>query len=804
MWMATISSRSYKKYQRQQRKVIDEPIFGKGMTYSDNPLDSGHCRLLVNHIQKDGGQRVRPRGGWRLINDPVLLGSNMPDMYIHHTGVTFVKDTVNDRTLLRRYALAVPKVTHPDYGTMEHSRVLVEVPYDPANPDPEAYKGLLAVSMPASGASNWNIKHDARKELVKVHDMQVMYPSPVGLHASIEGNTYMVTPDGLVRLEVEFNGTAYTHRAVLVTPKAISPGTAVDSGYNMLLDNPYTFNNNDIGGLDITGILPYNSSTGNLNLNMKVGERVKFEMFYDYAASAEYKVRWEIQDTTRETRDVIQTQQASPIYVDGASIYINTTVQYKNFSVIATVYSTADLDNPIQAMQAAFYNLDQKSAMNNPTKYDLMTAEGITVWKNQMVYWGVKGAEMSIFISDVNDPTYVPFPQNSILFNERVINCHTYMDSLYVETDKTMFVVDFSETGGFTYRPVQANMHLDKGDILSIFSVRNMVSFKSKDYYFLIVPNLKTLNGDLQVAPISTQITHFLDAFKPSVVQILRNLYELEKLLDSPLANIGIDLYDFYSFLDGSRIRHVYKLLIDAGTASPDDWYYVDFHLVYDTITRSWTTEVVESTRRPFHVFQAMATGYAQFISLVNDGVDTYAQWTTVDETNVTDAFMLGDNFTRTFLNEQMLDTGKRDVDGNTKKRYRQMILEINNLSDEDVHFHHLEYIDDQPRNDLYKYTTVQITDPEDPEYGRIYVERDLADTTFINGQATEPVTFYGETITGEWSLGNSMFPEQTVLKAHIDFSGKGYYPRVILITKNSQVYEINSVSWVYRDMNTK
>ena len=94
----------------------------------------------------------------------------------------------------------------------------------------------------------------------------------------------------------------------------------------------------------------------------------------------------------------------------------------------------------------------------------------------------------------------------------------------------------------------------------------------------------------------------------------------------------------------------------------------------------------------------------------------------------------------------------------------------------------------------MFIYTVQHITDPEDPEYGKVYVVREYA----------EPTVVYGVTMLDFWSLHNSQFPEQSVIKAHIDISGKGYYPRLKLVTRTSNLFELNNISWVYRDMNAR
>jgi len=137
------------------------------------------------------------------------------------------------------------------------------------------------------------------------------------------------------------------------------------------------------------------------------------------------------------------------------------------------------------------------------------------------------------------------------------------------------------------------------------------------------------------------------------------------------------------------------------------------------------------------------------------------------------------------------LDTGKPDVEGTLKKRMRQCIIELNNLSKADVLFNQQFILDDQVRSDTYAYDVEQDTDLVSPTYGQIY----------ITGSIVEPTLIAGTSKLGVWSLGNAQFPEQTVLKLMIEVSGKGYYPRMRFITRSENAFEINTISWAYRDM---
>ena len=271
--MESTSSHNYKRYNRGERKLINEPNFTGGMQYTDNPLAEGISKLLVNYIQKDYGARIRPRGGWKPLTPPTLLGNSLGETYIHHTGTTFIEDTITNDVFLRRYALVLglPNAG-TNYGSLTNSKVLVEEPSN--STDPNTFK----VASLKSGSTAYQIRHNNNKTLKKIHEMPVTDVSPTGIAGTLNGNTYVLTDSGIGRLHVYYNSTTkvYTHDVKMVTPKTVTPMQAVNYGYNMLLSAPYTFENVAGANFSPQGILPYDVDTGDIKLQAKVGEKINF------------------------------------------------------------------------------------------------------------------------------------------------------------------------------------------------------------------------------------------------------------------------------------------------------------------------------------------------------------------------------------------------------------------------------------------------------------------------------------------------------------------------------------------------
>lgn len=799
--MASASSHSYKQYNRNQRRLVMETLYNRGMKYTDAPLPDGQIRVAMNLIQMDYGDTLRPRGGWRNIIPPLMLGSNLGELYIHHSSTCFIEDAVTHEVFLRRYALILTKSVDGEYGSLENSRIIID--------DPEAGNDVMHVSTPQTGITNYLIKHDSHAGVPEVHDMDLSAASPTGYHGTVEGNTYLLTPDGLGRLEITFNQGVYTHKVSLVVPLEIDPSMAINYGYNMLAADPYLFDNVEGPTLTLQSIIPYDRRTDTLKHNAKFGENVRFRLVYEYKLNESYKVQWEVQDISQQSGiRVLQKKEDSPTYTNGADIYIDFPIDMREFSVQAIVYPAADLTSSLRTLSFPMFTMSNTETYKfTMQEFDMMSAEGMTVWKSQIVYWGVDNADMALFVSEVRDPTYVPFPNNAIGFDEKVLRAFPYMEDLFVITERAMYLVSFAEMG-FSTKPVQMNLQLQDSDYMAMYPVRNMVYFKNHNYYYMVVPNTKNDRGELQIAPINIPISALLDDFKFQAYKILADTYTLTSVFSAGRDTLDhMVLVDYASYSDGNRLRNVYKIEFDVGGTK----YYIDFHLVYDTIGRAWHIEAMQSNKNRLHLFQAIATGYAQFLNLHNNvdeltgDIDHYISWVNIDESDIVDNFALDDAEPRVIQNYQMLDTGKRGMDGFKKKRFRHAIIEINNTSNEDIAFNHALMIDDQVRNSIFKYDVEHVIDPLADNFGQIYVTRDFTDPDYFEGvEFTDPDVVRGITALGAWVLSTTSFPERTMYKVHLTMSGKGYYPRLIMMTRSSKSFELTGMGWAYRDMNAR
>jgi hypothetical protein len=142
--------------------------------------------------------------------------------------------------------------------------------------------------------------------------------------------------------------------------------------------------------------------------------------------------------------------------------------------------------------------------------YDLSTASGMEFWSNRLVLWGVEKDPTILFISDVNDPTYFPYPNNISVYDEPIVCVKAYLGSILVFTTNAVYQITLNSDGtSWNSTLVQSNLNISPWDRHLIQVVRNMVFFKSGDYYYMLVPKAQASTGKLALAPISSNIIEF-------------------------------------------------------------------------------------------------------------------------------------------------------------------------------------------------------------------------------------------------------------------------------------------------------
>lgn len=465
--------------------------------------------------------------------------------------------------------------------------------------------------------------------------------------------------------------------------------------------------------------------------------------------------------------------------------------------------------------------------------FNLGECTGMCEWEQRLVLWGVPGALNTLFISSVNNPTFFPYPNNIDIFTDPIIAVHNYGNELLVLTTSELYrLIWDTSTDTWTHKLVQQNLHITESDTYLSCVIKNMFFFKSRDYYYMMVPKVTSasaVRGEVSIAPISKTIESLLDNFHNEV-------YNLAKVIvdDYNLPDFTDRLVNYFSYVDNTRVvvNYVYDLRIP--TANEEDPYaiehttdskYLYVQLIYDTEARTWVMKMFEAAHMLYashsdaiqqdHFIDItpaldgnqLTLQYYKFVNTADDTVQYIA------ETGTAQAV------TRKFKNYQYLDTGNREINTDLKKRFREFQFKIKNVTNNSLGFYTAFLVDGSLRRDLQKYRPRLITDdsgaayvivereldPDSMSYNVTRIERVVISERMLqdSGELT-PTTLAENDDPDRWVLDQSAFQGRTITKVRMPLSGKGLAPRAILLSTNELDYTLFGHLWVYRTMNSR
>ena len=741
----------FKQYERQQRLLFAEDEFSKGIYFTNALIPPGSVRALVNYDLKDQGLKLSPR----------------PSIKVSYTQE--LNDFPEDLD-----TICAGKKCYQEDG-QEYNQVILGGHEELSNISNSLYEGPLWVSTDGQTESLSSTTF-VKPQQAKIHDLKLEEPTSVarqvGTFAYYDQYYYINHEEGLKY--TAFEDGVYKENSL--EPKSITPKEAVMWGYNMLRAEPYDFENKHYeGSVQILGVLPYDpNNTSELLMTPKVNDDLLFKCFYEGDENETYTVKWEWKEPTSSAWNTIKEEEVD---LDGLpEITADFSPSTREAMIRVSFYD--DEDYPVKVMSVGFdFSKERHGSTANidPVNYDLNKATGLVYWEKAkaLILYGLEKNPNILFRSEPNEPEYFPYPINTEIFDEPIIHAVPLLDDLIIFTASKIHLMALTNEGHIITETIQSGLQIEPWDVHLITSVRNMIFFKSGNYYYMVVPKSGSNTGELTIAPISRSIEFFLDYFTTSVKEVLYKLYQFED---------DLKLIHYYNFLDFEDIHNVYVFKIDD--------VYLNFSLLYNSVERTWRIYIYESPS-PYLPFTEDATQKGTLMALNSDGV----QFLNYDEQSVEDDYVGGPE---KFLNYQLLDTGSREQDSNFKKRYREVQFKINKISEENLSFHSEFSLDERPRKFLYRYNTHHNTDSSDPDYGLLTVVEELVDPSVLPN-----ITRLAEDEDDDncWELDFSTFPDVSIWKIRVAVSGKGYSPKLVLLSKNQLKYELLNISWVFRPL---
>ena len=824
-------------FKRGHRVQNIEETFAKGMSYTSAPLAEGYNRVLVNLDMQDSGNSVTPRLGLRtdayMYNGWPSSGSDESDNLFEIASA----HAFEDRNLLSTIWYAGRADDDPILGKYVTVGTIYCDNFDYPGDIKQNHAAALAelrLTHTAHLMSNLGAKIHGVPVLQKIKPesnpaiTSEWVPNTLGVRVvgtwAYNNNYYFYDDQGnccvySCYLEDVIENSSPVHykndpKLDEYTPKVLTAKEAVTYGYNMLLANPYQFANTAGGTvLEFTGLLPYVNDelcmtpVQNQDIHFVATGTIPLNKQYKFVAewAAMNNTSWNtIKEWTVDTGTDIANLE---IAFDFAPPIEEAIIRISAYPVTENV--VADISDSVLAVGFRFQKTIYNNTINSDKKqYSIHKASGICYWKNRIVAWGVPEDDTILFMSDVNDPTYFPYPNNIETFTSSIQYCTPFGDNLLVFTADSLYIIALADDGAsWTCKCLQRNLCIAAWDVHLVQTVKNMLFFKSGNYYYMVVPKSSSLTGELTIADVSKPIRGFFDNFKASVLEVLNNTYMPE------IEYTDFDIAHYYNYLSKDSVHNVYMLVVPGIHETHDT--YVNLDVIYDTVNRTWRVYTYGSSAKlvPHNTSYTQDTMFVSKFQFGPDNIrkgiqhltwsaereDTYLQ-NNDSRLSATDEYIVvSENQKQSVLgNRQLIDTGYREHASNFKKRYRELQFTINNTSLNALTFYVAFLIDGALRKSWYGYKMVQDTDPASPTYGVISVHRVLLPSiSNTSGTLITPST----TVLDDWVLDMSAFPDNGYWKCRTTVSGKGYVPRMLINSPNAKIFELLNISWVYRTL---
>lgn len=440
--------------------------------------------------------------------------------------------------------------------------------------------------------------------------------------------------------------------------------------------------------------------------------------------------------------------------------------------------------------------------------YDLSSMYGSCIWNSRLCLWGAGGnVNNCLFLSEVDNFYYYPVPNNVVLFDTSVISCIPYKDTLLVFTADKIYQLSYSSDAQLQQTVIQNDMPLTLKDAAHLTAIKNMVLFKSGNYFYMMVPKTQSLTGELNIAPIYKNIAGLLNNLDNNILSVLQLMYPERQYITQSDETLPITVLndgnpsDVYSEQDTVHILYdieAYGSLINNGKVKETSTQYFKLFLNYNTNIRAWTMYLVDTKDDTLEVASLTASRIMSFVRIHK---------TSVNALNKAGTFsVVAQQYTDSIENgfRCLIDTGYRKLTNAIKKRFREIQIKLFSETENVTSFGTAFLVDGEFRR---SYSKLKPTLTDD---NKISLAPNIDINTFIT-ELTMPVTESGDIIKApgsdaielsDWSLDFSHLKASAPKTIRIPVSGKGYTPRFILMAPNAINLYINEINWVYRLMN--
>lgn len=837
--MAT-TQRTYKYRARNPRMTATLSAFARGMYLTEQNLPDAYVKVMANYDIDNTGTNIKPKQGRKLFQTIPLSSkytystpSIMDYIYLYDgdESRTDIIDTADVALDTQCAGLAY------NYNTNKFERI--------SNHSDSGIAGSMLSDAYAYGKKiiqpKSNVYTVCNNELYTINSTALTKSGAISRKVLRKNN--MSDPNIVTEMYIG---------ELPIDVRQLNAQEAASNGYNLVLDNPYTFTDVQAGTLNILGLSIFAQESSQTYskpiISPSTGQVVDMQVNYQYAPNTTVHYTVQIADATRLI-PAWESITESTVTAGNAWTVNGIIMRYPQTLIRVEAWTANDQSDKVAFDKSV--ECDIKAAQKLQEQFatpDFRTAKHMCSWFSYIGVYGVEGYADSIFFSNIEDPGYFPFPNNVLQFDNTVLAVHNYLDFLLVVTVDSIFLVTIgANIMSSTQKRIMSNIYIPEIDALNLVVLNQQIFFKTADQFYVLKPNKYTSDAtDLKNYVISTAIDNLTKNFTSGVVSTLNNMFikthnELSKKYRQKVEIVDFDIYDVHSTTIVSDVHYTYRIKpiynidvkLDVNADYSVDSGYLDLHMIYDSLTRAWRLYVVpvggynyysndtldDYYKAPYNYigdyFRNKNTGNFFEFFLINDKTlvdpeeetfnNSYNTLIAVEKTytsatdrikdlGITDISHFYDMFT-------YIDTGVIAVDAAYTYRYREVQLSLLNMEHTTIPFHVNFLLDGQERITHMNYITNHITDPADPDYGKIYITPIETDNLKLYGDSTFAENFSDEEY---WKLDLSRFPHLTTVTVRFELRGRGRRASLQLLNDSCKRYELAEFNWIYRKMTAR
>ena len=864
--MAT-TTKYYRLRQRNQRISTKFQSISKGMYLTDQLMPEGFAKVLVNYDIDDTGSCVKTRKGRNLHDTIPYAGHNklgkmhitdyvytytesaedvedIKDLIMSLGTYGFIREYVGDATIDIPDFAQVPMFISNIKITTDTNVYDGETIVEPGTITTAVSKELWALYCNKGSEDFYTIENEnigyISARTVKnayVFDKKVTrdlgYPISTVLSNevyafsgnSIEGTIYTANEDrnsftslskaALTKLQIRNTSNGYKIRRKVIEPRLLNPTEAKAGGYNMLSDHPYQFSDASAGSPKVLAFIPYESRNDDIPIwNLDIGGEYALRVYYQYASTGlTYKYKYEIMNAANPESDytVITDWTA---FTTGNPLWVDFQPPYE-LTAIRISIRKGDETNTESDLQFTFGCGPRYETPLQNREFDLTTCKGMVSWLGSIGIYGVKDAPDAIFFSATEEADYFPYPQNTLHFDNEILAVHNYLDMLLVITTDSIILVQRGATlETCTQKKVMTNIFIPEVDAINTVILKDEIFFKTDTEFYVLKPNKYTSDAtDLKNFTNSTAIANYTIHFTKETLHILNRVFrpitnEESKLRRRTVRFTDFDVINIESAVKNEEVHYVYTIVPYIEEKSFGN---LDLHLVYNTVTRSYRLYLVgigdDDVSHTAKLYRNKQSG--AFYEIIPYNLETDSNILIVKEAlhGRDDNIIQGDwQLTPYYNNYNYFDTGNVALDDTFNKRFRELQMNVINREQSKIRFYTDVKIDGKVNVTSTRYEIQNVTDPDDPDYGLVYVIPEEVDclNTMMIAYGDTTLEEEGLDLTKFWEVDLSKFPDLEMATIKLKLWGKGRRATFQMLCTDLKEYELSTFVWVYRIMNVR